>query len=39
MIAVQIGMLDLFQSSLDNTLPKTKKGEYTAVTEAHRKYT
>ena len=27
------------QSSLVNTLPKTKKGKYTAVTEAHKECT
>ena len=29
----------LVYSSLVNTLPKTKKGKYTAVTEAHKEYT
>ena len=31
--------LPILQSSLVNTLPKTKKGKYTAVTEAHKECT
>ena len=34
-----IDRLDLVQSSLVNTLPKTNKDKYTAVTEAHKECT